>query len=137
MKLKSLIFFMLIIVFHSCSQDEIEKANSLDINPPSWIQGTWVAKDKVLGNVRLKFTDTNFLKIDEDGVETNVMFAYVLLQGLGDEVTVEEIKLQNHYAIKISTGYSDHWYRFTKFESGEMSWDNYEQSTESVIYIKE
>jgi len=134
--MKGVVIFALIIIFSSCSPEEQEKIDSLGINPPSWIQGSWILKDEASGEFGLKFTESSFIKIDEDGTEINVMLSYVILQGLGNDVTVEEFMATNSYAIKVSTGYSDDWYRFTYASSEEISWDNYNLSTESVIYIK-
>lgn len=124
------------LLFFSCSPEEQEKIDALGINSPAWIQGTWIVKDDTLGQFGLKFTEKHFFKIEEEGTEVNVMLSYVILQGLGTNVTVEEFTSINNYAIKVSTSYSDDWYRFTKISSQEMSWDNYILSTEPVVYIK-
>lgn len=93
-------------------------------------------KDNTLGHVGLKFTENSFVKIEEDETEVYVMLSYIILKGLGTDVTVEEFFSTNNYAIKASTIQSDDWYRFTKFSSQEISWDNYNLSTEPVIYVK-
>jgi hypothetical protein len=126
----------LFLLFNSCSPEEQEKINALGINPPSWMQGTWIVKDEALGEFGLKFTETSFIKIEEDGTEINVMSSYVFLQVLGSDVNVEEYITTNNYAIKVSTAFSDYWYRFTNISIEEISWDNYNLSTESVIYVK-
>ncbi|MCF7567655.1 hypothetical protein L3X37_04655 [Sabulilitoribacter arenilitoris] len=134
MKTNLILFFT--VLFFSCSPEEQEKIDALGINPPAWIQGTWIVKDDTLGQSGLKFTEKHFFKIGEEGTENSVMLSYIILQGLGSDVTVEEFIATNSYAIKVSTGYSDDWYRFTKISSEEISWDNYNLSTEPVVYVK-
>ena len=134
MKTNLILFFMLL--FFSCSPEEQERIDALGINPPSWIQGTWTLKDEVSGKRGLKFTNKSFFTIDEDGNETNVMLSYVILQGLGEDVTVEEYVGSNTYAIKAAYS-SDTWYRFTRISNEEISWDDRPPLGESVIYVKE
>lgn len=138
--MKSTYAFLIFMLFLSCSKEEQEKIDALAINPPTWIQGEWRPKDDTSGQVELKFTENSFIKIQEDGTEVNVMWSYILLQGLGFEsdATVEEFKATNNYAIRVSTNRSDDWYRFTKISSLEMSWDNALVSgiTDSVVYVK-
>lgn len=134
--MKSIVLIILIVVFISCSSENQEKIDSLSINPPSWIQGTWTIKGEALGVHGLRFTNNAFFKIDESEAETNVMFAYVLLQGLGEDVIINEFITQNNYGIKFS--YSrDEWYRFTRISNQEISWDNPLGSIDPVVYNKE
>lgn len=112
--MKKIILITLFTYFISCSPEEQEKIDALGINTPAWIQGTWIVKDDDANIVGLKFASNSFIKIEEDGTESNVMLSYVLLQGLGTDVTVDEFTSTNNYAIKASTVYSDDWYRFTK-----------------------
>ncbi|WP_282134291.1 hypothetical protein [Seonamhaeicola maritimus] len=134
--MKKIILITLFTYFISCSPEEQEKIDALGINTPAWIQGTWIVKDDDANIVGLKFASNSFIKIEEDGTESNVMLSYVLLQGLGTDVTVDEFTSTNNYAIKISTGYSDDWYRFTKISSEEISWDNAPPFNEAEIYVK-
>lgn len=134
--MKKLILSMLIVFFNSCSPEEQEKIDALKINPPSWIQGTWDAKDEGTNIIGLKFTSNSFIKIEEDGTESNVMLAYAILQGLGTDVTIEEFKSNSTYAIKASTVSSVVWYRFTKIASTEISWDNSPPLNKAKVYLK-
>ena len=134
--MKRVILFTLIIFFNSCSPEEQEKIDALGINPPVWIQGTWIVKDDTLGKRGLKFTNKSFFTIDENGNETNVMLSYLILQGLGEDVTVEEFIDQDIYSIKVSTVNRDTLYRFTKISAQEISWNDRPPIGEAEIYVK-
>mgnify|MGYP000206327763 CR=1 FL=1 len=135
------IIICLICTLVSCSQETLEKENSLAINPPSWIQGTWVISNEELDvENKLRFMNDAFFKIDESDSETNVMTAFILLQLLDYTISVEEFKSDSNYAIKLSVvGDSDTWYRFTRISNNEISWDNAMVIgvTDPVIYTKE
>lgn len=62
--MKSIVLITLIVVFISCSSEGQEKKNSLSINLPSWIQGTWTIKDEKLAEHGLTLTRRLFLDID-------------------------------------------------------------------------
>ena len=54
--MKKFIIAILVVVCYSCSSSDDNNSNSSQINPPSWIQGTWIND---LGTGGFNFTTDN------------------------------------------------------------------------------
>jgi hypothetical protein len=140
--MKAKYFFMLFIFFVSCSKEGLENINSISINPPSWIQGTWTIEDEANGRKNLKFTSSDFVEIDEDNIETSVISTYQFMQILGVEVSIKEVITTSQYVIDINYGTSLFFgegreiYIFSKISDTAMSWDNHGYISEPIVYIK-
>ncbi|WP_372744583.1 hypothetical protein [Lutibacter sp.] len=64
---KNTLILLLTLVLFSCSKDDDSTSSNISINPPSWIQGTWVI-DNDYTYVAFKFT-SNDMYILMDGIE--------------------------------------------------------------------
>ena len=130
---------MVYIFFCSCSPELQEKIDELAINPPDWIQGTWITKDESSANPKLKFTHNALIKKNEDESEFDIMSSYVFFMGFtGELVTVEEFNTQSMYGIMIKAEtLGNASYTFTKISDQEISWDNAPPLNDAEIYIKQ
>ena len=63
--MKKLIFLFSALLFISCSGDDDSSSNDTSINPPSWIQGVWLAEDSLELGVEsgYEFTKDDFCTV--------------------------------------------------------------------------
>ena len=63
--MKKLLFLFSALVFISCSGDDGSSSNDTSINPPSWIQGVWLAEDSLELGVEsgYEFTKDDFCTV--------------------------------------------------------------------------
>ncbi|MDP3946522.1 MAG: hypothetical protein Q8Q51_11570 [Lutibacter sp.] len=137
MKKITLILLMSIFIL-SCSKDDDTSNSKISINPPSWIQGTWVMEVNPYTGAEMdtyiayKFTSNN-MYILMDGLETN----FVEMVKADPSFTLSDI-----YDVSTSTTYTIHvkgsgidmvFYEFIKVSSNEIK----EGNSDNSIYIKQ
>lgn len=135
--MKPIALFIVSLVLMSCTPEILKndpQIKELNIQPPSWIQGTWAIKDPNVTADALKFTSDDFLKINENNEEISVLVGYKFIQLLGGTVTVQEYNQADQYILKFdytdeTLGSGGEDYTFIKSTSSELTWNG-------IIYTK-
>ena len=125
----------------ACSSNDDDSASddvNIEINPPTWIHGTWTAENPTAEASKFLFTKSNVYQYHEDG-----MYSYAEMIELyrlnGSSVIVEEEVEDDYYSLIIQfpnpTGEVD--LRFRLKENKDLIWLNQEDETdESRIFRK-
>lgn len=93
----ALIFTVVII---ACSSDSDNNANfNIQINPPSWIQGTWL--ESVDPDIGWKFTSNDIISII-GGVEMSQKEQLELGANNGQDVSVNEDSSDDYYSVQLN-----------------------------------
>jgi hypothetical protein len=132
------ILFLIAFLFSSCSSSDDDNSgnNSYEINPPDWIQGTWLleAPNPASG---YRFSNDDFCLIvisqqtcfKESISQTNIS---------GATTNVNEETTDNSYSIEITLGTQIVTYEFSKISSTEIEWVNDPLGDlAETIYVKE
>jgi len=99
MKTPFLVFSIGLLMLCSCSSDDDDNSNSSSINPPSWIQGTWLESDE--GPGIFKFTSDNYCQgINGGSILLENCYKKFVENGLGSVKTEQEVN-GNFYTIKL------------------------------------
>ena len=63
--MRKLLFLFTALLFISCSGDDDSSSNDTSINPPSWIQGVWLAEDSLELGIEsgYEFTKDDFCRV--------------------------------------------------------------------------
>ncbi|MBZ9729999.1 hypothetical protein LB467_09905 [Salegentibacter sp. JZCK2] len=111
----------IIAVFLSCSTNDENKSN--DINPPDWIQSTWLVEGSTTGNSGVKFT-SNDLVLIQGFAETSQRDLINHSRELGQEVVVTENKSNDSYSLRLELAYGQTVnLDFTKISNNEITWN--------------
>lgn len=126
---KILGLFLLFSISISCSSDDENSVNSdSSINPPNWIQGTWLLPNSGI-NSGFKFTSNDFCLITSSIQSCN---KYNIEQSVIETNVVEEIT-NDYYSIEITIGSSVSYYQFEKVSNTQIRWLN----GIDAIYVKQ
>lgn len=116
------ILAILIIILSSCSSDDDSSDNSsIQINPPNWIQGTWLIENST--TIGFHFTSNDVIVI-QSGVEISQRGQLELFSESGEGVSASEESTQNTY--KLTSNFpagQTTFYAFTKVSDTEITWD--------------
>lgn len=114
--MKKIIFLALAIsTLFGCSSDSSSPSNqSIQINPPSWIQGTWLQGLTLTSGFR--FTSNDVIVI-QFGTEQSVRGQITLISA-SDETTQNTYKVTSNFPSGQTIIYS-----FTKISDTEIRWD--------------
>ena len=135
MKKHILILFLLMTVLYSCSSDDEGVANSqIQINPPSWIQGTWFLEGSEIES-GYKFTSNDFIIINLN-IESSQRQQLKLFSGVDSDVEVSALdsSSENSYSITLNFPGTSFNYTFDRISDTEI------QSTTigvTAIYVKQ
>ncbi|QCE41367.1 hypothetical protein [Psychroserpens sp. NJDZ02] len=135
--MKKLIGLVLIITlsFYSCSSDDDSVSSSeTRINPPTWIQGTWLLENP---NSGYEFTNDDFCLII---LTTQTCFKESISQtnSNGGTTNVTEITTDNSYSIEITLETQTVYYEFEKISETEIEWINDPLGDlATTIYVKQ
>lgn len=128
------ILAILCIALSSCSSDDDSSSNSqIQINPPSWIQGTWLLEGSLIGDSGWRFTSNDFIIIQASNeISQREQLETFLESGqdvsANDESTETTYKITSNFPAGQTTIYS-----FTKISDTEISWDTVSNS----VYTKQ
>jgi hypothetical protein len=133
--MKNLLYvFTALLIFSCSSSDDSSATSSSDINPPTWIQGTWKQESALQGQgLGFKFSSNDFC--------TLIFNADVCTQGqidsfrkAGEKVTVEETISSTLYSAKINYPMGQSvTYTFNKISNTEIKWE----ASAGVVFIKQ
>lgn len=123
--LKKLILSLCIIFIFSCSSDDDSSANSINsINPPSWLQGKWLAENpdgSPLGN-GFEFTSNDVIVITIVSEQSQKDYVEYL-ESLNQEVSVSETSSDNSYTLSIDISFGQNIvYAFNRISDTEITW---------------
>lgn len=135
MKKNISIILISLFLLMSCSSDDNGNSNSsaIQINPPSWIQGTWLLESSIIGESGWRFTSNDFIII-QTGVEISQRGQLETFLEAGQDVSASDkstditYKVTSNFLAGQTTIYS-----FTKISDTEISWD----SSPNAVYIKQ
>jgi hypothetical protein len=123
--MKKILGFILLltILFTSCSSnDDDSRMSNFEINPPDWIQGTWMLEEENQAS-GYKFVNDDFCIIS---ILQQTCHKELLSQSNSSGVltSVNEEITENSYLIEITLGGQIFTYEFIKISSNQIEWLN-------------
>ena len=120
--MKKISILLLLALVYSCSNsNDSGNSSSTSINPPSWIQGTWI---QVGGSGGYKFTTNDLILIGSGSSQTSFSNAVNQTNASGGNATVHEIITSNSYNIDITIGIHTDSFYFNKITNTKIEWVN-------------
>jgi hypothetical protein len=118
------ILAILMIALSSCSSDDDSTSNSqIQINPPNWIQGKWLADVTTGGETGWRFTNNDFITIAAN-TEMSQREQLQLVSNNGADVSANDTSTDNTYSVTLNyPGGQSPTYSFTKISNTEIAWD--------------
>ncbi|WP_144782207.1 hypothetical protein [Dokdonia sp. Hel_I_63] len=114
----------MILFSFSCSTDDGDSQDSqIQINPPSWIQGTWLIENTVTNGSGFRFT-TNDVILLQPALEISQRGQLEIFIGSGQDVSTNEefsedtYKLTSNFPAGQTTVFS-----FTRVSETEITWN--------------
>ncbi|TVZ26801.1 hypothetical protein JM83_1791 [Gillisia sp. Hel_I_86] len=128
------LYLLLMFILTSCSSDNsVNNSSNFTINPPSWIQGTWILQGSTTGEHGFRFTSNDVILI-QNSMETSQRELLQQSIDLGQEVSVTENKEDTYYSLHIDFQYGQTLkLDFRKLSSTEISWE----AVNNSIYKKQ
>ena len=124
---KIIYLFFLPLISLSCSSNDNE-VNPSGINPPSWIQGTWLVEGSTNGSVGVRFTEDDIVLI-QNFLETSQKKLINQSRDLGQEVLVNEDKSNEYYSVRFDFENGQNVnLSFTKISESEITWNQVNNS---------
>lgn len=122
---------MLAIVMISCSSDSNNNSTvSVKINPPGWIQGTWLDESQTVG---FKFTNNDMITINFN-TEQSQRELLQLGADSGQTVSASDESTSNYYSLVLNFPAGQTvTYSFNKLSDNEINWTTISTS----IFIKQ
>lgn len=137
--MKKISIFLLLAFVSSCSStsdnSSNNSSNNASINPPAWIQGTWIQDGGT--SAGYKFTQNDFSLIS---FNTTNSFANAVAQtkATGGNASVNETITSNSYNIDITIGAHTDSYYFNKISTTKIEWVNDPLgSLADLFYVKQ
>ena len=93
------IFFYVVLISCSSSADE-DNYSTISINPPKWIQGTWLFEGEGIGNSSLKFTKNDLIILNAPIGFSNSQAYYSIRDGV-------QIQIDNEKEVNVISQSSD------------------------------
>lgn len=122
--MKKISIFLLLAFVSSCSSSPDNSSNNSssnsNINPPSWIQGTWIQDG---GTGGYKFTSNDFILVGSSS-QTSFANAVTQTKATGGNASVIETITSNSYNIDITIGIRTDSYYFNKITTTKIEWIN-------------
>jgi|AntRauTorckE5430_2_1112549.scaffolds.fasta_scaffold17294_2 hypothetical protein len=123
--MKKILGFILLltILFTSCSSnDDDSRMSNFEINPPDWIQGTWMLEEENQAS-GYKFKNDDFCIIS---ILRQTCHKELLSQSNSSGVltSVNEEITENSYLIEMTLGGQIFTYEFIKISSNQIEWLN-------------
>jgi len=121
---KIILNFFLILLFSGCSSpiDDSNPKNASSINPPNWVQGTWLLEDSNLTS-GYRFTNDDFCSVLLSG-QNCFKESIRLINNSGAITNVKEVITDNSYSIEITLGSQVITYNFKKVSLTQIEWIN-------------
>ncbi|MCX2838111.1 hypothetical protein OQ279_08080 [Salinimicrobium sp. MT39] len=124
--------FFLPMIFLSCSSDN-DEVNSNGINPPDWIQGTWLAEGSITGDVGFRFTGSDVVLL-QNLLDTSYGDLVNHSRELGQKVEIEQDVSSDYYSLHLifSSGQTMK-FEFRKISNDEIAW----VQSQNTILVKQ
>ncbi|MBI6121179.1 hypothetical protein [Salegentibacter maritimus] len=119
---KIIYLFLFPLIVLSCSSDN-DEINASSINPPEWIQGTWLVQGSTTGDNGVRFTSNDLILI-QVFTETSQRELIENSRELGQEIEVIENISEEHYSLHLDFNNAPTVnLRFSKLSSSEITWN--------------
>ena len=117
----------------NCSKNDSNSSSSIQINPPAWIQGTWLLEGSPGVDAGWRFTSNDFIII-QAGFEISQRGQLETILESGEDVSANDESTDNTYTVTSNflAGQTT-IYSFTRISDTEISWDRVPNS----IYTKQ
>lgn len=123
---------VLVFILNGCSSDDNSNNSPIQINPPSWIQGTWLIEGSST-TFGWRFTSNDVINI-QNGAEISERGQLEFVLEAGQSASTSEVKTDTQYILTANYSAGQTTVKsFTKISSTEISWDE----TPGVIYVKQ
>lgn len=112
-----------LLILSSCSSDDESNSNSnIQINPPNWIQGTWLTGAST--TMGFRFTSNDVVVITLGGAEISQRGQLESVAETGQDVSANDEPTENTYKLTSNfPGGQTTIYSFTKISDTEITWD--------------
>lgn len=129
------LILLIALSISSCSSDDDNSGNNnSSINPPNWIQGTWLLENSTV-NSGFKFT-TDDLCLISLTTQTCNKETLELYDGTQIYTNVEEEITNDYYSVEITISSSVNTYQFEKVSNTKIKWLNTGTNV-NAIYVKQ
>ncbi len=118
-------FSICLLILCSCSSSDDDNSNNnpSSINPPTWIQGTWLAETISGSDLGFEFTADDFCFIN--GTITTCYKSQIeQFNNAGQNTIVNETITETEYSIEINYSSQQVNYEFEKISNTEIEWIN-------------
>ncbi|MGJ8745798.1 hypothetical protein [Polaribacter sp.] len=119
---KNILLFCFALLFLNCSSSDDNLRNSSSINPPSWIQGTWLIEG-VTTNSGFRFSNNDFCLVILTG-QSCFKEQLNQLNNSGATTKVNEMTANNSYSIDITLSSQIVTYEFKQISATQIEWIN-------------
>ena len=110
---------MAFAVLSSCSSDDDEPSSNIQINPPAWIQGTWLAENNATG---FKFTSNDIIILNT-GIQQSHRESLEQFGNAGETVSANDESTSNNYSAELNYPAGQTvTYSFNKLSDNDISW---------------
>jgi hypothetical protein len=132
--MKKFITLFVIITLFSCSSSDDNNSQKSDLNPPAWIQGTWIQEGGTISHgVGFKFSENDFCTLNSSTQQCQQGMIDLYRKG-GKNPTVEETFTNASYTAVINyAGGQSVTYSFNKLSNTEIEWT----AASGVIFNKQ
>jgi thioredoxin-related protein len=128
------LIFILTFLLSSCSSsdDDDSNINNSGINPPEWIQGTWLLQDSpVSSGFRFTTDDVCIISFSSQACNKQQLETFNntdIFTNVSEEIT------NDYYSVEITISSSITSYQFEKISETEIKWL---ETTSNAIYTKQ
>lgn len=115
---------ILLLVLSSCSSDDNGTSSSnIKINPPNWIQGSWLLEDSEIDGYGFRFTSNDIL-ILQPGIEISQREQLETFSASGQDVSANDESTDNSYKVTLNfPAGQTAIYSFTKISNTTIRWN--------------
>jgi hypothetical protein len=135
---KSILFLTIASLFLSCSNSSSNASNNCaSINPPSWIQGTWLRQSTISVQYGYKFTANDVIDLNPSGLSSFSRKGQIdFYCSANAPYTITENSSSTSYFLEINwSGIAT--YNFTKISDNKIELVNDNDSLNTTYYIKQ
>jgi hypothetical protein len=123
---KKFLILIYFIFLYSCSSDDSSNSSEIQITPPNWIQGKWLAEnpDGSPLNSGFEFKSNDLIVITTSFQQSQRVYVQNLID-LGQNASATDSGTNTSYSLSVSLPLGqDVIYSFTKISDNEISWDS-------------
>ncbi|MFH6767529.1 hypothetical protein V8G56_02180 [Gaetbulibacter aquiaggeris] len=103
----------------NCSTNDRDSSSSIQINPPAWIQGTWMDESQVTG---FKFTSNDIVTINFNAQQSQRELLE-LGADVGEEVSANDESTSDYYSVELNFPAGQTViYSFNRLSDNQINW---------------